>query len=544
MRRSDVPSKTPTKTRVKTPVSPLYASPVATADGRILPTHGPFVCRWIEATCVYGEGDYFGQPFRLRPFQRRFLWRLYEYWPETGRRRYRRGLWGMGKGNGKTPIAAAVGAVELAGGMNVSPLVLVGAASLKQADLVFGDLRTMATTSPTLRHLLEPYDLEILLRGRPGRAERIAAAVGTNDGPRATAFIADELHEWLGRLGRTFRIVDGAIAKRAQGFTLAISTAGIDNDELELKKLYDYGRRVAAGEVVDDEFLFEWYEAPEGLDLDDPDQWLEAVLAANPAAGDFNSIENIRSRFDGAQAIPRAEFERYHLNRWTKTEDVWDVALWWDGLVDDTVAPDPELPIAVGVDIGFRNDSSAVVWAQVRDERVVVRSRIWENPYEAADPRHETWSVPVDAIRAHIVELAERFPKKARSRRGPAVFYDATYFHESAEVLRSEHRINMLEYPQTDSRMVPASQTLFQLVKAGRIVHDGSPALSRHMHSVTPTEKVHGGFRISKPRGSRLHIDGAVAAAIAVHEATIRERRRGGMLFTDDRGAEELDEGP
>jgi hypothetical protein len=47
----------------------------------LLPTLGPLVCRWIERYCVLGEGDYFGQPFRLRPWQRAFLYRLYELVP-------------------------------------------------------------------------------------------------------------------------------------------------------------------------------------------------------------------------------------------------------------------------------------------------------------------------------------------------------------------------------------------------------------------------------------------------------------------------------
>lgn len=531
-----MPSATKTKT---THVSPLYASPVETADGRILPTHGPFVCRWIETNCVNGEGDYFGEPIRLRRFQRRFLYRLYEYYPETGERRYRRALWTMGKGNGKTPMAACIGAFELAGGMNVSPLVLVGAASLKQADLVFGDLRTMATISPTLKRVLEPFDLEILLRGgRPGRAERIAAAVGTNDGPRATCFLADELHEWLGRLGRTFRIVDGAIAKRRRGFTAAFSTAGIDDPELELKKLYDYGRRVASGTHVDDAFLFESYEAPEGLDLDDPKQWLEGTLASNPAAGDFNSLENIRSRFDGAQAVPRAEFERYHWNRWTKTEGTWEVAVWWDALKHPRIKLDAELPLTVMVDVGLRNDSSSIVWAQAKGERVVVRSKTWENPYPETDDRHERWTVPTDALQAQLVELFEAFPKRARGgRRGPAFFYDPAYFHESADALAREHKLNMIEYPQTDQRMMPASLTLFQLVKSGRLTHDGDPVLSRHIHSVTPHEKPRG-FRISKPRGSPVHIDAAVATAVAVHEATRAEHTQRPLLYTGASGEE------
>lgn len=491
------------------------------------------MCRWIEGTCLYGEGDWYGEHVRLRPWQRELIYRLYEYWPETGRRRYRRGLWGLPKMNGKTPLAAFVGAYELAGGRQRFPRVIIGAASLGQADLVFGDLKaavtgTEATPSP-LREFVDAFDLEVQLRDRPGLAERIAAVARTNDGSRATAFIADELHEWTGRTARVFMIVEGAIAKRADAFTLSISTAGFDDDDLLVKQQYDYGVKLASGEVVDDETLFVWWEASESWDLDDPEQWAAAVREANPAVDDFCRMEAIKSRFDGALRMPRHEFERYHLNRFVKPGEVWEVAAVWDDLADPSIELDPARPAFVGVDVGLRHDSSAVLIAQrLEDGRVVVRSRIWENPFAYDDRRHDEWTLNITEVANHLRELRRAYPKRARKAAGPAFFYDKTFFEESAAALEGE-KLNMLDYPQTDTRMVPASTTLFQLAMDGRLVHDGDAALSRHVKAVVPHERV-AGWRISKPKGSRTHIDGAVALAIAAHEATRPDRRRRGTL--------------
>ena len=36
------------------------------------PTKGPRVCKFIERHCVLGEGDYFGQPVRLRRWQKTY----------------------------------------------------------------------------------------------------------------------------------------------------------------------------------------------------------------------------------------------------------------------------------------------------------------------------------------------------------------------------------------------------------------------------------------------------------------------------------------
>src|SRR5690349_3723882 len=94
------------------------------------------IARWIEGACVYGEGDRIGQPVRLEPFQIHFLLHLYEL-NEDGSRRYRRALFECPKGNGKTPLAAWVGAYELT--HTTSPVIPVAAASYDQADLLFGD---------------------------------------------------------------------------------------------------------------------------------------------------------------------------------------------------------------------------------------------------------------------------------------------------------------------------------------------------------------------------------------------------------------------
>src|SRR5688572_7790854 len=90
-----------------------------------LKTRGSYVARWIEANCVLGEGDYFGEQFVLRSWQKDFLKRLYALNPD-GTKRYRRALLGLPKGNGKTPLAAAITAYELFGPDRIDPIIAVG----------------------------------------------------------------------------------------------------------------------------------------------------------------------------------------------------------------------------------------------------------------------------------------------------------------------------------------------------------------------------------------------------------------------------------
>src|SRR5690349_10413886 len=105
MRRQHMPTKTttPGSRSLSWPTGtpkPLSSPPLTDA-----PSDGPRVARWIEANCVQGEGDHFGEPVRLEMFQKLFLIWLYELRPD-GRYRYRRAYLEMPKGNGKTNLAA------------------------------------------------------------------------------------------------------------------------------------------------------------------------------------------------------------------------------------------------------------------------------------------------------------------------------------------------------------------------------------------------------------------------------------------------------
>ena len=91
--------------------------------------------RWIEAHCVFTQGEWAGKPFRLLDWQKRLLVELFELQAD-GVRRYRWALWGVPKKQGKTELAAAIGLYPLIADGEPSPLVVCAAASDDQADLV------------------------------------------------------------------------------------------------------------------------------------------------------------------------------------------------------------------------------------------------------------------------------------------------------------------------------------------------------------------------------------------------------------------------
>lgn len=494
---------------------------------QLRPTLGPLVCRWIEACCVLGEGDYYGQPVRLRRWQKAIIYQLYEVWPPghpmEGRRVYRRALIGVAKGNGKTPLASWIASAELGGPvifdgwarngsprgrMRTSPVVPIGAASFDQADLVFSELKNTWRESPRLSGHAEVFDTEILLTDSPGRAYRIAAARATNDGGRPTCFVCDEFHEWTTPAQEGAHLVmSNGTAKREDSLQLAITTAGADLESL-CGRQYTRGKQIAAGEVDDPTFLFVWYEADEDLDPTDPDDIRRGIRQASPAADDFLNVEETAAQF---VQIPVFEAIRYFWNRFSKAGASWLPAGSWKACQDHEAlgadGPPDGTPVVAAIDAALFHDSTACVLAwQLEDGRTAVwLDRIWE-------PTPED---PTDLARVgdHIRALAERVQLLA-------VAYDPNPFEVVALQLDTDG-YPMEKFPQSAERMEPACRDAYDLIVNHRLVHAGQTVLTDHVESAAIRESARG-WRLDKARSTRL-IDAAVAMVMAT--ATLRRHQ-------------------
>jgi phage terminase large subunit-like protein len=478
-----------------------------------------------------GPGDYFGQPFRLTDFEKRWIWRLFEYYPETGLYRYKRALFGTGKGNGKTPIEGALGAEGLCGPTApVSPLVLVAASTLSQSNLVFGDLKAGITHDDSpLKPYVDPMQFSIQLNDGPGEIKRVAAVKGSNDGPRATRLLADELHEWVGALADVFDILDGAIGKRQNAFTVGISTAGVDLESL-LGVMYKRGKQLASGEIIDDESLFEWYEIPEEIEIPERvktaaelKQWRLAIAYANPALSDGGFLHEsyIRSRFDGAQAIERHKWLRYHGNRWTKAESAWLPPGKWA----DCVRVGRQLKAGEEIVLGFSGtydgDSAGLVAGSLQDG-FVQRLGSWE------DYEDEAYEVPRDEVTDAVKQAMTRYKVKR-------FVVNPNGWHGEAQTWATAYGdrvVVLFDWMHQLKRRHDACSRLFTSVLTGEVGHDGDGAIARHLESATEKQTSEGAW-ITKASRTGPPIDLAVALVLVWDGiGVLGTRRRSAKLVT------------
>jgi phage terminase large subunit-like protein len=485
---------------------PLSAPPLTNA-----PSEGPKVIRWIERHCRYGEGDKFGEAVRLELYQKLFLIWLFELKPD-GSRRYRRALFEVPKGNGKTPIAAWVAAYLLA--TQSSAIIPVAAASYDQADLLFGDLRTAVGESPTLREFFNVFDSEVQVKAGPGRAYKVAAVAGTNDGQRPSAFFADEIHEWLGNKARVHLVIANGAAKRVGSLVLNTTTPGADLDSMA-GKLHEYGIKVNAGEIDDPEFLFVWWGCPEdryNLNEEDPATLrvnLElAIRDANPAADLFLSVPDVAARF---YQSARHEFVRYHLGMWTTVAERWLPSGMWDACADESADIPDGTEVCLGFDGSFNNDSTALtVVSCVSDDHPVPHIDVvdaWERPELA----NEDWQVP-------ILDVEEAIRIACRRWKVREIVCDPYRWARTYQILEDEG-FPIVEFPQSPARMIPATQRFYEAVVNSALTHSGDPRLARHMSNCVLRTDSRGSRLSKESRHSRRKIDLAVASVMALERA-------------------------
>jgi len=503
--------------------APTDGSPVPAPLGRareLWPTRGRLAEKWIETALIHGEGDLYGQPFRLLEEQRLFLWEWYEYDPDTLEWRYRQALKGDPRGAGKTEFLAAIACLEFAGPSafrRQTPIIHVAAASLGNAGELFGQIQIMlggqgdSVRESPLCGRFNVYDTRIEYRdGRPGYIQRIAADAGTNQGGKTTLFLADEIHEWTGRRERVHSVISSALAKRRGAREINITTAGPRKGSIPPEPhdgiawtLYAKGLEKRANPEAHPRFLFSWREPSKVRDLSDRDERrLSVVEASGSAAGRLWDLDDRLDKWDDPE-FRHSDYERYFLNSWpavgsgTWLEDLPNA--WADLALPELAVIPPKAPVVIGVDSALRHDTASVTIVYPRaDGRRVWSARV----FPAVNGR-----IDQIGLRDHLRELAGRYVIEALA-------YDPRFFELPAQLLELEGW-PVVEVPQSPERMGRTEELVFRQIVTGEIVHDGDPTLSAHVEAAVWRESDRG--RVLSRTKSGGPIDALIAGVLATY---------------------------
>ena len=475
-----------------------------TGSPAILQGLGDQVIDFMEDWVVQTKGRWAGSYLELEGWEKQFLQELFLVY-DDGTRVYDECLLGVARKNGKSSLSAALALYLLLAAGEDGPEVYAAATSRDQARVVFNQAKEFVAASPKLSDWLKVHKDVITCEANNGVYRVLAADALKQYGLNPYGVVIDEL--WAHKNPELYYALTTAQGARENPLVVNITTAGFDKDTI-CYTLYERGKALREQGIQamrEQGFLFQWYEAPDGCDILDHAAW----AAANPSSwisdGDLQRA---------AERLPSNVFRRLHLNQWTEAQDVWISPYDWDDCAGEPIF-DPKAWTYMAADVGFRRDSAAITWGQWHHDRLNVGQLILL-PEEMPD------EFGVADIRGELGNHADRL---GRIR---DIAYDPWSFRESAEILM-ERGLPMTEFPQTPSRMGPASEGLYELVTEGRLVHDGSPVARKQVMDTVAAPNDRGGWQISK-RKSRERIDFTVSLAMmadrAVRLRNVKPRRR------------------
>ena len=448
--------------------------------------------RFIETYCKPAKGTGHGERLVLAPFQKAFIRKALGKGIDIG-------VLATPRGNGKSSLGGALAVWALfdddSTGSPQIPIIHMTVAMAIRSS--YGVAVSMIRAEPELERRSLIYTgvstPRVFVPYNGGELFPMSNEVGGLQGLDPSLAIVDEIGFQPVESWDSLRMGAG---KRERSTIIGVGTPGFDRENAlwHLRKAVDEGLKLPG-------FYLRQYAAPEGCAIDDRKAW----RIANPA---------IKAGFLRESALetdlgitPPAHFQIFRLGQWVEGTDAWlgtNGRMVWEGLTSpwDFVEG---APTWVGIDVGLKHDSTAVVAVQRRPDedghpagRVHAVCRLWV----------PTVDEPVDTtnVMQHIRELADRYDLQT-------VGYDPRFFDVPAKMLTDEG-IAMVEQPQTLERMTPAVGSLYELIRSGGLTHDGDDAFGSQVLNATPRFNDRG-FTLAKGK-SRGRIDAAVALALAV----------------------------
>lgn len=423
----------------------------------------------------------------LEPFQRRIVKAV------TGPERECLIL--LPRGNGKTTLMAAISLwylVETPGAK-----VYCAASSIPQARILFEQAQMFLRN---LQHpnLVERYH-EIRWADDPDKPKvfsrhmRVLSADANRlQGLEPTVCFIDELHAH--RDSSVYLALRTAIIKRPGSKLITISTAGGAADSplgrlrARCLALPNVTRRGAYTDAQGPSLrMLDW-------GLQDEDDWAdpEVVKTVNPAS--WIAIPDLAEQ---QAAVPTIAYQRYHANMWVESEDSWLPAGVWQQSVGEPEFTDGER-IWIGCDVGGERSATSVCWVN-GDLHVGCEIFHGDSGILEAKALVETL-----ATRYQVMEFA----------------FDPWRAAQLAQELE-QHGITTTAFPQSDSRMCPASVRLHAAIIEHRLTLPNHEEMRRHAATAIARHSRRG-WRIDKANRAD-NIDSIIALAMALEAVENQE---------------------
>ena len=358
---------------------------------------------FIERFCRHSKGKQGGQRIILELWEKAFVWSIFGFIDDDGLRQYHQAMLIVGRKNGKSLLASAIGLYMMVADGEAGADVYSVAMTRDQAKVVWSEAKKMVRKSPTLLKKIRTTIGEMTADFNDSTFKPLASDSDSLDGLNVHCALMDELHAWR-RGSELYNVIADGTSARDEPLILITTTAGTVREDIYDAK-YEEAERIING-----------YEDPDGYkddrtlpiiyELDKRAEWTEEEMwyKANPGLGTIKNLDTLRRKVERAKEDPKQvknlcckEFNIRETTgeAWLTFEELYNAA------THDINELRPRYGIG-GIDLSSTTDlTAAKIIYMIRDDptqQIYVESMYWI-PEDLLDEKVQQDSIPYDLWR-------------------------------------------------------------------------------------------------------------------------------------------------
>jgi phage terminase large subunit-like protein len=485
-------------------------------------------------------GEYEGVPYELLDWQAFIVGALFGWHGVDGFRRFRSAYVETAKGSGKSPMAAGIGLYGMMADSEPGAEVYAAATKKDQAMILFRDAVAMVDHSPALAAAITKSGTglgvwQLSALSTYSFFKPISSEGGGQSGPRPHVSLLDELHEH--KDGYVIEMLKAGQKSRRQPLMVSITNSGTDKRTV-CWSYHDYGAKVSAGQLKDDEFFAYICALDEG---DDPFKDEKCWHKANPSLRHgLPGMRYLRGQVNEARGMPSKEsiVRRLCFCQWVEAAAPWIGGEAWFACEDKAFDLHRLLGRRCwgGLDLSSTQDLTALVLEfEPTDDDPYWRQLEWfwlpgDGLHDKADKdrvpyiawRDAGWLLTTPGRAINKLAVIKQAAEIASLYDLQAIAYDRWRIEDLKMLMEQEGiSLPLVPYGQGFKDMAPAVDEIERRIIERLLRHRGNPVMTWCAANAVVSSDPAGNRKIAKEKATG-RVDGIVAAVMATGSSTTR----------------------
>ena len=480
---------------------------------------------FIEVFTKHSKGAMGGQPFILELWQKALVSAMFGIVDKIdGTRKYQETVLIVGRKNGKSTLASAIGLYLMIADGELGPEVVSVATKKDQAKIIWLEAKKMVQKSPALRKRIKTLVSEMNSPMNDSVFKPLGRDSDTLDGLNVHAGLFDEVHAWKDQ--NLYDVIVDGTSSRDQPMIFTTSTAGVVRESV-FDRLYDECELTINGYSDPDGYTNERL-LPVIYELDERKEWTkeDAWIKANPGLGTIKKFDNLKSKVDKAKVNPLL-VKNLVCKDFNIRETNGEAWLTFDQLNNQEKFDIDELKPRYGiggVDLASTTDLTAatVIFMLPDDDKIYVEQMYWL-PEDLLEKRVVEDRVPYDqwkdlgllrttpGNKVHYKFVVDWFVEMQNEKDIyiPWIGYDswsATYFVEEMKNYFGEQAMEPVI--QGKKTLSSPMKSLGADLESKRIVYNNNPILKWNLTNVAVDVDKNNNIQPMKTNNQKKRIDG------------------------------------